>query len=121
MHIGIDVVTVDRMRRAIEKHGDRFLRRVFTDAEIAYCEGLKNRMGCFAARFAAKEALLKALGVGLTHGVRLKEIEVLRTPGHPPYYRVTGQVQKILGGRRVTLNLTHEEQGTAIAVCLVYD
>ncbi len=120
MQIGIDVVTVSRIRKAIEKHGNRFLQRVFTDAEIRYCEGFRNKMGCYAARFAAKEALLKALGVGLTHGVTMKEIEVLRTPGHPPYYRVTGRVQKILGQRKVTLNLTHEEHGTAIAVCIVY-
>jgi holo-[acyl-carrier protein] synthase len=81
--VGIDATEVDRIAAAIEKYGDRFLRRVFTDGEIAYC--MRHRVPSinFGARFAAKEAAMKALGTGHTQGVLWRDIEVVRRGGPP--------------------------------------
>jgi len=120
MQIGIDVVTVDRMESVIAKHGERFLNRVFTEHEIEYCRRFRNPSACFAARFAAKEAFTKAIGTGITRGIRLKDIEVVRVPGNPPFYRLHGNAKKILKDRTAVLSITHEGTGIAVAVCLVY-
>src|SRR5215475_6035990 len=89
---GVDIAEVDRIRESIERFGDRFVRRVFTDGEIAYCER-KNatRFESYAARFAAKEAGMKALGTGWNHGVRWRDIEVVRPQGQRPTIQFHGQ------------------------------
>ena len=69
--IGVDLAQIPRLRRVVERWDDRFLRRVFTEAEIAYCRRRRDPIPHLAARFAAKEATLKALGTGLTHGRQL--------------------------------------------------
>jgi holo-[acyl-carrier protein] synthase len=81
--IGLDATDIPRVERAIARYGDRFLHRIFTDAEIAYCAS-KHRPGPhYAGRFAAKEAAMKALGTGLTRGVTWRDIEVVRGGGPP--------------------------------------
>jgi holo-[acyl-carrier protein] synthase len=120
---GIDITEVGRIAAAIERHGQRFLQRVFTPAEIRYCESKKNRNERFAARFAAKEAALKAIGTGWRQGVAWKEIEVGREPGGRPTVRFTGRVKEHadrLGARRASLSLTHTEQ-TAMAQVILED
>src|SRR2546425_12535355 len=86
--IGVDLVNIPRMRDVIDRWQDRFLQRVFTDQEIAYCRARRDPVPHFAARFAAKEAALKALGTGLRLGIRWRELEVRRGrgagPGHGP-------------------------------------
>ena len=110
--IGIDVIDVERIRRAIDdpKTGQRFRQRVFTASEIVYCEGKRHGYAeSFAARFAAKEAVMKAIGRGFGEGVAWREIEVVRDVG-APMLRLTGYAQTRgveLGITRWHLSLTH--------------
>ena len=107
---GIDLVEVERIAHSIERFGDRFLRRVFTDDEIAYCRVRAAAAESFAARFAAKEAAAKALGTGIQHGVSWKELEVRRLPGQRPTLHLSGRARTIagqLGVQHVSLSLTH--------------
>jgi holo-[acyl-carrier protein] synthase len=81
--IGLDATDIPRVERAIARYGDRFLHRIFTDAEIAYCSSKHRPAPHYAGRFAAKEAAMKALGTGLTRGVTWRDIEVVRGGGPP--------------------------------------
>jgi len=108
--LGVDIAEVARLRQAIERHGERFLRRVFTPAEIAYCQSHKNCHERFAARFAAKEAGMKALGTGWRRGVRWRDLEVRNAKGGKPHLQLSGQAAEIcrgLGAARILLSLTH--------------
>jgi holo-[acyl-carrier protein] synthase len=109
--IGIDAIEVARIRAALDnkRTGARFRERVFTEEEIAYCSRRRNGHESFAARFAAKEATMKALGHGFGQGIGWREIEVVRGDG-PPAVRLSGAARKYadaLGVRRVHLSLTH--------------
>ena len=118
---GIDITEVPRIARAIERHGDRFLQRIFTAAEIRYCESKKNKVERYAARFAAKEAAMKAIGTGWRQGVAWKEIEVGHQRGGRPIVIFTGRVQQHaerLGAKRASLSLTHTEQMAMAQVIL---
>ena len=117
---GIDIVEIERIAKSIARYGDRFLEKVFTPGEIAYCSKKKNFAESFAARFAAKEAGAKALGTGIQHGVTWKELEVQRLPGHRPTLHLTGRAQEFanrLGATHVSLSLTHT---AALAVASVH-
>jgi len=92
---GVDLVEVERIRRMAHEHGERFLLRVFTDDERAYCEGRRARDEHLAARFAAKEAGLKALGTGWTRGIAWTEIAVARSSDGVPTLVVTGKAAEI--------------------------
>jgi holo-[acyl-carrier protein] synthase len=108
--MGIDITEVSRIAAAIARHGERFLHRVFTPAEIRYCESKKNRYERYAARFAAKEATMKAIGTGWRQGVAWKEIEVGREPGGRPTLHLSGQVKQhadYLGMHHASISLTH--------------
>src|SRR5258705_2495512 len=83
---GIDIAEVPRIREAIERHGQRFLNRVFTEGEIQYCESKANRVERYAARFAAKETGMKAISTGWNHGVRWRDIAVAPQPGGRPTF-----------------------------------
>src|SRR6266700_7638321 len=101
---GIDIAEVPRIAASIERFGDRFLRRVFTHEEIRYCDSKANRVERYAARFAAKEAGMKAIGTGWRHGVRFIDIEVQRMPGGRPtlaFHGVAGEFAAKLGVVRV--------------------
>lgn len=107
---GIDIAEVPRVAAAIERFGDRFLRRIFTEAEICYCESKANRVERYAARFAAKEAGMKALGTGWSRGVRWRDLEVCRQPSGRPtlvFHGQAGEIAKKLGVARTALSLTH--------------
>ena len=107
---GIDIAEVPRMAQAIERFGQRFLTRVFTEGEIRYCDSKANRVERYAARFAAKEAGMKALGTGWSHGVRWRDIEVLRQPGGRPtlaFHGRAGEFAFRLGVVNVARSLTH--------------
>ena len=111
------------MRAVIERWQDRFLQRVFTDAEIAYCRGRRDPVPHFAARFAAKEAGLKALGTGLRLGVSWQELEVRRERGQAPVLVLSGRSRELglaRGGRRMLLALTHDGD-YALAQALLVD
>src|SRR2546429_9516058 len=103
---GVDIAEVQRIRESIERFGERFLRRVFTDGEIAYCDRKAGRFESYAARFAAKEAGMKALGTGWNHGVRWRDIEVVRHRGQRPTIQFNGPAAifaESLGARNIAL------------------
>lgn len=114
---GIDLIEVERIRKAVERHGERFLTRLFTPAELAYCqEGGKAQFHRMAARFAAKEAALKAIGLGLS-GVKWTEVEVVRLPSGQPTLRLSDRLTQIAAERSIRsfqLSLSHA-QAYAIA------
>lgn len=110
---GVDIVEIDRIRHSIEKLGESFLNRVFTESEIEYCEGKKVvKYMSFAARFAAKEAVSKALGTGISGGVGLKDIEVLNDERGKPFILLHEGAKlkyKEIQGKDVALSLSHCE------------
>ena len=118
--IGIDVEEVARIREAMERHGRRFVDRIFSPAEIAYVERKANRFERYAARFAAKEAGMKAIGTGWRRGVRWLDFEVANLPSGRPTLRMHGVAAKVaegLGVRNIALSLTHTaQQGVAIVI-----
>jgi holo-[acyl-carrier protein] synthase len=108
--LGVDIAEVPRVREAIEHHGERFLNRVFTPLEIAYCRRHKNCDERFAARFAAKEAAMKALGTGWRRGVTWRDIEVSNATGGKPQLKLSGKAQEIYiakRGENLVISLTH--------------
>ncbi len=107
---GIDLVEIVRIQHTVERYGQRFLDRVYTAAEQAYCLRKRNAAESLAARFAAKEAGAKALGTGITRGVNWLEIEVVREPGGRPTLRFHGRAAEIAADLRVVraaLSITH--------------
>jgi holo-[acyl-carrier protein] synthase len=118
---GIDITEVPRIREVIERHGERFLKRIFTEGEIQYCESKENRMERYAARFAAKEAGMKAIGTGWNHGVRWRDIEVARNPGGRPTLLLHGKAAEFaakLGATNIALSLTHTAEEAMAQVIL---
>jgi holo-[acyl-carrier protein] synthase len=120
--IGVDLVQVPRIERAVARHGDRFLARVFTAGEIAYCRGKSWAAAGFALRFAAKEAFSKALGVGLRQGgIRWREVEVVPDRLGKPQLAVSGRAAQLCETAGITgmhLSLTDEDR-QALAVVIL--
>lgn len=116
--VGVDIVEVKRIRRAIDRWGPQFLERIFTPAEIDYCLGKAREAESFAVRFAAKEAFAKALKVGKA-SVWL-EVEVTRGESPRPALLLTGAARSLAGERRVDVSLSHIPT-YAVAVVLVED
>jgi holo-[acyl-carrier protein] synthase len=107
---GIDMVEIQRIQHSADRYGQRFLRRVYTAQEQAYCLRKRKAAESFAARFAAKEAGAKALGTGISRGVSWLEIEVAREPGGRPTLRFHGRAAEFaarLGVDRAALSITH--------------
>ncbi len=107
---GIDLVEIGRIQHSMDRYGSRFLDRVYTAAEQAYCLRKRKAAESFAARFAAKEAGAKALGTGISFGVNWLEIEVVRAPGGRPSLRFHGRAAQIaaaMGVARSALSITH--------------
>lgn len=109
--IGIDATDIPRIEKAIARHGDRFLRRVFTDREMAYCSAKLHSAPSYAGRFAAKEAAMKALGTGQAHGVAWRDIEVVRGGGPPRLEFHGGALRwfQQLGATGSLLTITHSD------------
>ncbi len=118
---GIDIAEVERIAHSIARFGGRFKERVFTADEIRYCESKANKAERYAARFAAKEAGMKAIGTGWSQGVRWQDIEVKRMPGGRPtlvFHGRAGEFFARLGGKKAHLSLTHTE-GMAMAYVIL--
>ena len=118
---GIDIAEVPRIRHSIKRFGQRFLERIFTAGEIRYCDSKANRVERYAARFAAKEAAMKALGTGWNHGVRWRDCEVLRQPGGRPtmaFHGKAGEVAQKLGAKNIALSLSHTAEQAIAQVIL---
>jgi len=122
--LGTDLIEIERVQASIDRFGDRFLERLFTPGEIAFCLRKKSRAAeSFAARFAAKEAGAKALGTGISRGVGWKEIEVRREAGERPTLHLSGRASEraaAMGVRRLQLSLTHSK-ALALAVVVAED
>jgi holo-[acyl-carrier protein] synthase len=118
---GIDLIEIERIQHSIDRYGERFLDRVYTPGEQAYC--LRKRLAAesFAARFAAKEAAAKALGTGISHGVSWLEIEVVREPSGRPTIRFNGRAAERaarMGVARAAVSLTHTRELAMASVVL---
>jgi holo-[acyl-carrier protein] synthase len=121
---GVDITEVDRIEAAVKRFGDRFLKRVFTPAEVSYCMGKPNAAERLAARFAAKEAGMKAIGTGLRGGVTWQDVEVLRMPGQRPLLKFSGKAAEFaarLGCKRTHLSLSHTADQAIAHVILESD
>ncbi len=117
--VGVDLIKVERMREAVERWGDKFLQRIFTEKEVARCTRARDPHLSFAVRFAAKEALIKA--VGTTAGASFKDIEVLNDELGKPYITVTGKLKvffDIKKIRKAHLSLSHEKEYGVASVVL---
>jgi holo-[acyl-carrier protein] synthase len=119
--MGTDMIEISRIERSLEQFGERFLEKIFTPGEIAYCQRKKkNAAESFAARFAAKEAGAKALGTGISRGITWKEIEVRREPSGRPTLHLSGRARERahqIGVARLSLSLTHSRD-LAMAVVI---
>jgi holo-[acyl-carrier protein] synthase len=117
---GVDLCEVRRMQEAIERHGHRIVNRVFTEREVAYSERKANRFERYAARFAAKEAGMKALGTGWRGGLGWRDLEVTNLPSGRPtltFHGTAAEIAQRLGVRNISLSLTHTaEQAMALVI-----
>ena len=110
---GVDLAEVDRIRESLERFGEKFLKRVYTEGEIAYVQRKANKYERYAARFAAKEAGMKAIGTGWRRGVRWQDFEVINLPSGRPTLKLHGvaaEVASRLGVKSIHLSLTHTAQ-----------
>ena len=118
--VGFDLVGVRRFKAVLRRQGERFLARLYTAAERRYCESRADRAIHYAARFAAKEAVLKAMGLGWSGGIGWAEVEVVRARAGDVSVRLSGEARRAAAKkkiRRIHLNLTHtEEYAAAVAV-----
>lgn len=117
--IGTDIVEIGRVKKAATINGERFLKRVFTDAELDFCLGRKDPYPCLAARFAAKEAVFKSLGTGLV-GCSWKDVEVVRSSNLAPEIILGGNAVKLAeraGVAKVLISISHD-RGRAVAFAL---
>jgi len=107
---GVDIAETARIAQSLEQFGERFIKRVWTPVEVAYCEKFKNKAERYAARFAAKEAAFKALGTGWGQGVGWLDVEVIHQPSGRPELVLTGRAQEVareLGVARMSLSISH--------------
>jgi holo-[acyl-carrier protein] synthase len=121
--IGTDVVEVPRIQQSIDRFGERFVRRIYTDSERSYAGSKANAAERFAARFAAKEACMKAIGTGWNFGVTWKDFEVVNERSGRPALRLNGVARAVaerLGVRRTSISLTHTGE-LALAVVILED
>jgi len=121
---GVDIAETARLEQALERHGERFVKRLYTPREIAYCEGFKNRAERYAARFAAKEAAFKALGTGWAEGVRWLDVEITHQPSGKPELALTGRAEELarqLGVTRAAVSISHSDRYVVAQVILESD
>jgi holo-[acyl-carrier protein] synthase len=116
--LGFDATDIPRVADMLKRYGDRFLQRVFTEGEIAYCTQRRDPVPHLAGRFAAKEACMKALGTGHSHGVMWKDIEVVRQDG-PPQLLLHGGAQRCAASMRVQKSLLTITHSDALAMAQV--
>lgn len=119
--IGVDVVELKQFSRVMGRHPRRFVERVFTESERAYCEGRPNKLLHYMARYAAKEAFLKALGTGYTMSIRWQDVQVLRERNGRVYLKLGGRARalcKSRGIRRVHVSLSHTRDHAVATVVL---
>ncbi len=115
--IGTDIVEIARIRDAFQRHGERFLARIFLPEEIAYCQTFQDPCPQLAARFAAKEAVVKALGTGFGEEMGFHDIEIVRSPKGQPSIRFSEAAHRMVEGTRCLITMSHcREHATATAI-----
>ena len=119
--VGIDIIEVHRIKRAIDRWGDGFLHRVFTPWEINYCQGKQFPEQSFAARFAVKEAVLKAIGTGLSEGVKWVSVEVVNTDMGKPTVRLGERIENIIGDKKIIISMSHTREHAIASAILFKD
>jgi holo-[acyl-carrier protein] synthase len=118
---GVDIVSVGRVRLILERQKARFIERVFTPEEQEYCNAHRDPALHYAVRFAAKEALLKALGTGWSSGIRWVDVEVRREEGKAPVLRIHGEAARIaaeMGVRAIHVSLSHSDENAVATIVL---
>jgi holo-[acyl-carrier protein] synthase len=121
--LGLDATDIERIADTLERYGERFLRRIFTDGEVAYCTSRREPAIHLAGRFASKEAAMKALGTGHSQGVLWRDVEVIRRGG-PPQLKFHGGAARrfeAMGGRRSLLTITHSDKLALAQVLILGD
>ena len=120
--LGTDIVEISRIGQMIERHGDTFLNRVFTENENEYCGSKKNKEQHYAGRWAAKEAVMKTLGTGFIKGIGWKEIEVINLKSGKPTIVISGGVESHageMGIKEILITISHSREfATATAIAL---
>ncbi|MBF0188221.1 MAG: holo-ACP synthase [Magnetococcales bacterium] len=119
--IGTDIVAVERIRQATERWGEKFLHRIYTASEISHCQTMQNPSPCLAKRFAAKEALVKALGTGMRDGIWFTDIQVSNNASGKPSIKLHGTACRYLeamGGGTIHLSLS-DDDGRAMAFVVI--
>jgi holo-[acyl-carrier protein] synthase len=123
--VGTDIIECVRIRQLIERHGEVFLTRVFTEREISYCQSRRNATEHFAGRFAAKEAVLKCLGTGMSKGLCWTEIEVRNEPNGQPKVTIHGATREITRRLKISdflISISHcRSYATAFATAVADD
>jgi holo-[acyl-carrier protein] synthase len=117
---GIDIVEVKRVKRLMERWGDRFLHRVFTPWEIAYCKRKSAPEQSLAARFAAKEAILKAVGTGLSGGIRWAGMEIVNDKSGRPSVKLGKRIKDKIGDKKILISMSHTRE-YAVAQAILAD
>lgn len=121
---GVDIAETSRIEQVLDRHGERFAKRIYTPAEIAYCEKFKNKAERYAARFAAKEAAFKALGTGWGNGVHWVDVEVTHLSSGKPELVLTGralEVAQTLGVSRSSVSISHSDRYVVAQVIMESD
>lgn len=119
---GIDIVENERIKLAIERHGERFIKKIYTAAEIEYCEKKKNKIENYSGFFAAKESVLKALGTGISQGLKLRDIEILHYKSGEPFavlHALAKAKLQELGFSNVRISISHERK-FSVAVAILF-
>lgn len=116
--IGVDIIEIDRIRRSIEHLGDHFIRKIYTDGEAAYCRAKPEMVQHFAARFAAKEALSKAVASGWSGEFRWKDVEVINEPSGKPQLVLHGSLKETLASCTVFVSLSHADNHVVAMVVI---
>jgi len=116
--LGIDLIEIKRVKKVKERWGKRFLERVYTPKELEYCLKKRYPENSLAGRFAAKEAVMKALGTGLSSGVSWREIEILNDKKGKPEILLYGKTKKLLGKKKVLISISHTKED-AIAQAVI--
>ena len=108
--IGVDIIETERIKQAIARWGELFLFRIFTPAEVAYCRAKKQSHYSFAARFAVKEAVIKAIGTGLTSNLRWTSIEIVNDRLGKAELRLGERVKDVIGNKKILISMSHTHQ-----------
>ena len=118
--LGIDIVEVKRVKRLVDRWGDRFLHRVFTPWEIAYCKSKSSPEQSLAARFAAKEAILKAIGTGLSQGIRWTSMEIVNDKNGAPSVKLGKRIKDKIKNKKILISMSHTKE-YAVAQAILVD